>query len=102
MLSRSRRPGVLGTLTRRRAALSLHELVELLPTHPVAGTAIARQPVDGAFAYLELAELGVVTPYDEGHVRMEHESSGEIKSDFMGCHKLTVASEASISSHWNA
>ncbi len=51
---------------------------------------------------LELAELGVVTPYDEGHVRMEHESSREVASDVMGCPEWTVPPGASIGSHWNA
>ena len=38
--------------------------------------AIAGQPVDRAFAYLEFTELGFVTPYGESYVRMEHESGG--------------------------
>jgi hypothetical protein len=80
-------PGQRGVLTGPRATLSPHEIAEVLPAHPVAGAAVARQPVNGAFADLEFAELGVVTPYDEGHVRMEHESSGEVDSDVMGCHE---------------
>jgi hypothetical protein len=69
-------PANWATLARYGAALFLHEIVELLPAHPVPRPAIAGQPVDRAFAYLKFAELGFVTPYGESYVRMEHESGG--------------------------
>jgi len=40
---------------------------------------------------LELAEIGVVTPYDESHVGMEHESSGEVDNDVMDNHEWAIA-----------